>query len=149
MELPASDAGQVHQKAKGHLEVLTFRFRLRENIFEITTIIPFLALLWPWYLKAKHMTITMSLLSISSTTITTIIIITITIIISLTPGLEAWPCLSDWQHRCDEARRADSTQVKILKKMARTRKMSHSGLAVAQLVKEAGFPPGVVNVVPG
>ena len=37
LELPASDAGQVHQKAKGHLEVLTFRFRLRENIFEITT----------------------------------------------------------------------------------------------------------------
>ena len=27
--------------------------------------------------------------------------------------------------------------------------MSLSGLAVAQLVKEAGFPPGVVNVVPG
>ena len=26
---------------------------------------------------------------------------------------------------------------------------SLSGLAVAQLVKEAGFPPGVVNVVPG
>ena len=27
--------------------------------------------------------------------------------------------------------------------------MFFSGLAVAQLVKEAGFPPGVVNVVPG
>ena len=30
-----------------------------------------------------------------------------------------------------------------------TMTMSLSGLAVAQLVKEAGFPPGVVNVVPG
>ena len=84
LEFPASDAGQAHQKANGHIEVFTFRFRLREHIFKITTIIPFLALLWPWYLNAKHMTITMSLLlSISSTTITTIIIITITIIISV------------------------------------------------------------------
>lgn len=44
--------------------------------------------------------------------------------------LETWPCTRCWEHCCSET-------------------AEHSALVLTELIEEAGFPSGVVNIVNG